>query len=230
MALTGVFANALGILIGAMLGTVLGTKIPKRICESLIVALGLSAFVMVGRGVMDGENINITMISLVVGTIIGELLDLDGKVNRLGDRIQTVAVKKLSGLANERFSEGFVVSSVMLCIGPIAIMGAINSGTMHDYSLYFMKMFADGAFAVIFAATMGIGVAFSSLSIILIEGVMVLASTWAQPFLEAACGEMNVVGCVMLGGMAINMLQIREVKVMNMIPAVLIPIILCQFM
>ena len=111
MALTGVFANALGILIGAILGTVLGTKIPKRVCESLIVALGLSAFVMVGRGVMDGENINITMISLVAGTIIGELLDLDGKVNRLGDRIQTVAVKKLSGLANERFSEGFVVSS-----------------------------------------------------------------------------------------------------------------------
>lgn len=171
------------------------------------------------------ENMLIVIISLVVGALIGEGINIDKKLNQLGDLIKS-KVKSESG----NVGEGFVTATLLFCVGSMAIMGALDSGLRGDHTVLYTKAIMDGISALIFASSMGIGVILSAMPILLYQGSITLLSSFIQPYLtQSMMTEMNGVGGILLIGLGISILGIKEIKVSNLLPALVIPVILLAF-
>ena len=171
------------------------------------------------------ENMLIVIISLVVGALIGEGINIDKRLNQLGDLIKS-KVKSESG----NVGEGFVTATLLFCVGSMAIMGALDSGLRGDHTVLYTKAIMDGISALIFASSMGIGVLLSAVPILLYQGSITLLSSFIQPYLtQSMMTEMNGVGGILLIGLGISILGIKEIKVSNLLPALVIPVILLAF-
>ncbi len=225
--LLGTFVNTIAVLTGGALGLILGSKFPERISSSLMKALGLCTLLIGITGILEGKNHLIIIISMTIGTIIGELLDLDGKLNRLGDSLQA-RFKKHGKKAS--IAEGFVNASLLFCVGAMAIIGSLRSGLTGDNQMIYTKSLLDFTSSIIFASTLGIGVLFSSVFVLLYQGSIVLLAHYIAPYLTATVvSEMTCVGSLIIIGLALNMLGITKLKVMNFLPAIFLPILLCIF-
>lgn len=206
----------------------LGSRFPQKLSESLMKALGLCTLLIGITGIMKGENQLITIISMACGTILGELADLDGRLNRLGLYLQT-KLRKNNGKVS--VAEGFVNASLLFCVGAMAIVGSLQSGLTGDNQMIFTKSLLDFTSSIIFASTLGIGVLFSSVLVFAYQGSIVLLANYISPYLtDSAVAEMTCVGSLIIIGLALNMLGITKLKVMNYVPAIFIPILLCMFM
>jgi hypothetical protein len=187
-------------------------------------ALALSTIFVGISGALGTENVIVLIVSLVAGSIIGEALDIDGWMNRLGK----YAEKKL-GFGEGNFSKGFVTASILYCTGAMAIVGAMNSGIRLDHTTLFAKSILDGVIGVIFAGAMGIGVAFSAIPTMLYEGLIAFAAHFAGDFMSPVMiTEMGAAGSLIIAAIGINFLEIgsmKPIKVANMIPAAFIPCI-----
>ena len=158
----------------------------------------------------------------VIGSVIGEALKIEHRLDVLGDWLKSKVAKKGAG----RFTEGFVTASLLFCVGSMAIMGSFDAGLRGDYSTIFAKSALDGVMAVTFAATMGVGVLFSSAAVLIYQGALTLLAGLVEPFLSAAVvTEMSAVGGVMLIGTGMNILGLTKerIKVGNMLPALVLP-------
>lgn len=225
MILTGSLINGVAVVVGALIGTLGGKLLSEHLRTALISALALIVIGIAVPGLMKSNNALIPILSLVIGTVIGELLDIDAAVNRLGNFLQ----KKIGGHGN--FTEGFVTGTLVFAVGAMAVMGALDSGIKGDHSVLIAKSVIDGISAVVFASTMGIGVAFSGISVFLWEGLIALLASVVAPYLSAAViAEITFTGSLMIMAISLNMLGASKIKVLNMLPALLIPIILCQFL
>ena len=159
---------------------------------------------------------------MVAGTLIGELLDIDTAVNRLGEKLQ----KKLSGSS---VTQGFVTGSLVFAVGALAIMGPLESGLQHQHSLLISKAVIDGVGALVFASTMGLGVALSGVTVLVAEGSMALLASLVAPFLgEAVVNEITFVGSLLIVGISLNLLGLTKLRILNMVPAILLPVLLCR--
>ena len=168
------------------------------------------------------ENMLVVIISLVVGALIGEGINIDKKLNQLGGLIKS-KVKSESG----NVGEGFVTATLLFCVGSMAIMGSLDSGLRGDHTVLYTKAIMDGISALIFASSMGIGVLLSAVPILLYQGSITLLSSFIQPYLtQSMMTEMNAVGGILLIGLGISILGIKEIKVSNLLPALVIPVIL----
>jgi uncharacterized membrane protein YqgA involved in biofilm formation len=167
------------------------------------------------------------IISIAVGAVIGEIIDFDKWLNRFGDFLQ----RKLSRGENGRFGEGFATATLLICVGAWAITGAMDAGLRGEHTSFYAKAVVDGVACCIMATTLGIGVALSGVMLFIYQGGLSLASTQVAPYLTTAVvNELTAVGSLLIIAIGLNMLGLTKIKVVNLLPAVFIPVILCQFM
>lgn len=224
MILLGSLVNGAAVVVGGLVGLFAGKLLPERLRGSLMSALSLMTIGIAVPGLLKSSNALIPIISMVAGTLIGELLDIDAAVNRLGEKFQ----KKLSGSS---VTQGFVTGSLVFAVGAMAVMGSLESGLKNDHTILMTKSVIDMAGSVAFAGSLGIGVAFSALSILVLEGtVTLLASLLTGVLTDAVITEISVTGSLIIIGVGLNVLGLTKLRIMNMTPALLLPILLCRFM
>ena len=217
------------VLIGGSVGLLLKKGLPEKLSDSIMKGLGLCTLYLGISGSLKGQNSLILIISMVVGIVIGEILDLDDKVNRLGKFVE----KKFQKEGNTKVSiaEGLVSASLLFCVGAMAIVGSLQAGLAGDYEMLYNKSMLDGVAAIIFASSFGVGVLLSAFFVFAYQGTITLLAQWIAPFLtDVVIAEMTCVGSVIIIGIALNMIGLTKFKLMNYVPAVFIPIILCKFM
>ena len=219
------FINAALILVGSLLGFLLKNRISARFSAVLTHALALCVMSIGISMAVDTVNTLCVIVCVVVGVIIGELLKIEDRLDSLGETLRRKLVK---GDDNSMFSEGFVTATLLYCVGAMAITGSIEAGLNHNYSIIISKGVIDGMTSITFAATMGIGVAFSIFPLIIYQGAITLLAAVVGPYLPAEIiVEMSAVGGIAIMGIAINMLKIPNVniKVGNMLPAIFLPLL-----
>ena len=237
--MTGTIVNTIGVIIGGLIGILLGKAIPEKLSSRLMQALGLCTLLIGLTGTVKditfnndqtvySQNIILIIISMVVGTLIGELLDLDKLLNDLGNRLQE---KFKSKNGNSTLAEGFVTASLLFCVGAMTIVGSMQSGLLGDNSTIFAKTVLDFIASIVFASSLGIGVVLSAAFVFTYQGAITLIAYFAGNFLSNyMISQMTFVGNLIIIALALNMLKITKIKVMNFVPAIFIPIILCLFM
>ena len=237
--MTGTIVNTIGVIIGGLIGILLGKAIPEKLSSRLIQALGLCTLLIGLTGTVKditfnndqtvySQNIILIIISMVIGTLIGELLDLDKLLNDLGNRLQE---KFKSKNGNSTLAEGFVTASLLFCVGAMTIVGSMQSGLLGDNSTIFAKTVLDFIASIVFASSLGIGVVLSAAFVFTYQGAITLIAYFAGNFLSNyMISQMTFVGNLIIIALALNMLKITKIKVMNLVPSIFIPIILCLFM
>ena len=171
---------------------------------------------------LSGESTLVIILSIVFGSMIGHLLDLDRQMNRLGAFVERTTKGKLGNVA-----QGFVSASLLFCVGSMAIVGSLNSGLRHDHSMLYTKALLDTVSSIVFASTMGIGVGLSAIFILIYQGSIALLAQWIAPLLsETVIMTMSITGSLLIVALALNVLGICKIKVMNYVPAVFLPIVL----
>lgn len=217
-----VIVNAVAVLVASFLGLGIGSRIPKSIQDAIMSVVPLCVLGIGISSALKGNTILI-IVSMVAGTAVGTMLDIEGGLNALGKYLQ----QKLShGNEESRFVEGFVGASLLYCVGSMAILGSLEAGISQKYDILFAKSVLDATSAVILATTYGIGVAFSAVAILLYQGAITLLSgALSALFSETVIANLSGVGGIMIIALALNMLKLREFKVGNMLPAVFGPIV-----
>lgn len=231
MILLGSIANALGIAAGGAVGLLIcklmRRGIPERFSTIIMQGLSLCVLYIAFDGVLDGSKTMVTIFSMVLGTIIGEWMDIDGWLNRFSVKVE----KRFAGGGNSNFAQGFMTTTLLFCVGTMAIKGSLDSGMNGDHAILYAKSVMDSISACIFASSLGVGVLFSGIPVFLYQGTITLLATVAAPFLgEAVIAEMNTVGSLLLFGLSLNILGVTNLKLMNFLPAMFLPIIFCLFM
>jgi uncharacterized membrane protein YqgA involved in biofilm formation len=225
----GTLVNVAAVIVGSLAGLLLKKGIPEKISDTVMKGVALCVLYIGISGSLVGTNTLVAIISMVLGAVIGTLLDLDGKLNRLGERVQ----EKLKGRAGAGSSvaEGFVAASLLFCVGAMAVVGSIQSGINGEHSTLFTKALLDGISSIVLASTLGLGVILSAGAVLVYQGAITLLAQWVAPFLsDYAVAEMSCVGSLLIVALALNMLGITKLKTANYLPGVFIPIALCLFM
>ena len=226
--LTGTIVNALGILAGCAVGLLLGKLIPERLADAVTSGVALCVFCIGVSGMLADENTLVMIISMVLGTIVGELLRLDDWLSTLGDTIERQFAKR--GVKG-RVSEGFVTASLLFCVGAMAIVGSLESGLSGNHATIYAKSVLDAVSSVVYSSTMGFGVALSAIPVFLYQGAITLCASLLSPVLtDPVIAEMKAVGSLLIVALSFNMLGLTKIKVMNSVPAIFFPILLFRFM
>lgn len=213
------------IIVGCIIGLFIKGGIPERFNKIIMNGLALCAMFIGFSGALEGNNTIITIVSMAVGALIGELINIDKWLNKLGETIQ----KKLDkGNGKEsRIAEGFVNASLLFCVGAMSIVGALQAGLAGNYDTIYAKTVLDGVSSIIFSASMGIGVIFSSVTVLLYQGGITLCATFLSGILsQAVIAEMTAVGSLMIVGLGLNLLEVTDIKIANLLPGILVPVVL----
>jgi len=215
----GTLMNIVTVLIGGSVGLILGSRLKKSLNEAVINAMALVVIVIGVQMAFESKNILIVLASLVIGTIIGELINIDSYVSQIGNFME----QKFSKDKDGKFARAFVTASLIFCVGPLTILGSIQDGLTGDYKLLATKSMLDGFTAVMFSSAMGVGGIFSALSIFIIQGGLTLfAGTLIGVMTEAVIAEITGVGGVMVFSIGLGILGIKKLKTVNMLPALII--------
>lgn len=217
--------NVVLILAGSALGLAFKNRISSRFAAALTAALGLCVLGIGVSGMIKTANTLCVIICMVVGTLLGEAVDLEKRMDGLGTILRRKLIK---GEGNSRFVEGFVNASVLFCVGAMAINGAMEAGMLGKYDILISKGVIDGVTAITFAAAMGVGVAFSTIPLLLYQGGLTLLFALVGNVIpDAVRLEMSAVGCTIIVGIGANMLGFpkEKLRVGNMLPAIFLPLI-----
>lgn len=217
----GTLVNFSAIILGGIIGILFKNGIPERISNTIMQGLSLCVIFIGISGAIKGSNTLLIIISVVIGGLIGELIDLDNLLQKFGDKIE----EKFKG-KGIKISEGFVTASLLFCVGSMAIVGSLQSGLEGDHKILFAKSMLDGITSIIFASSLGIGVILSSFSVLVYQGAITLAAASLKAILiQSVVADMTAVGSLLIIGLGFNILNITKIKVANLLPAVFIPII-----
>lgn len=242
--LTGTIINSLAILAGSLLGLVLQAATHRSSKDVDVGGIGgrLQTIVMEGMalcvmyigvsGSLKGQNTLIAIISIAIGAVVGELLDLDRRMHTLGDWVQAKTARLIHTQEGApSVADGFVAASLLFCVGAMAIVGSLENGLTGNYDTLKAKSVIDGIAAIVFASSLGVGVAFSAAAIFVYQGAISLAAGLLAPLLsDTVIAEMTCVGSLLIVALSLNMLNVTKIKVMNLVPAIFLPILLCTFM
>ena len=221
----GTIINVIAVVIGSFLGLILRSKLPKRITNTAFHGVGLFTIILGIIMAIKTSNILIMIFSIVIGALVGEIIDIDKWINIFGEWLK----KNFKG-KNERFSEGFITAFLLYCMGSMTILGAIEEGLGGIPNLLVAKSVLDGFSSIILAATMGIGVLFSFIPLLLFQGGLTLLASNMQNILTGSIiNELSAVGGILLLGLGITILDIKKIKIINMLPSLIIVVILTYF-
>ena len=212
------------VIVGGLIGIIIGNRLSPKIRETVIAGLALFT---IGYGVMTfvhTENPLIPLGSLILGAILGEWWRIEDGLNRVGEFTREHTLKIFPSHVGAHFVEGFVTTSLLFCIGPMAILGSIQDGLTGDYSMLAIKAIMDGFAAIAFGSTLGVGVIFSALIVLLYQGsISFMAGLISTGFSEAMITEMSAVGGVILIGLALSsLLEIKKIRIGSFLPSLVI--------
>ena len=219
--------NALVVIIGSMIGIAFRSKLSKRYTKTITQGLGLCVIVIGVSAAMESANMIISIVSVSIGSLIGTWLDIEGKLDHMGDCLQNRFAKDDE---NGNFAKGFVTASLMFCVGAMAIVGSMDAALRGDHSTIYAKSILDFVTSIFFAGTYGLGVMASALTVLVYQGAIVLLSKFVEPILTTAViTEMGAVGGVLIIGVGMNVLRREHTFIGNMLPAILIPAMIMPF-
>lgn len=219
----GTLVNIAAVIVGSIIGMVFGARIPAKLKETVIAAMGLFTAAMGLQMFLKTENPLVVLGALVIGTLLGEWWRIEDGLHRLGEILEQRFSREEDDGSN-KFVRGFLTASLLYCVGPMAILGSIQDGLTGDYNLLAVKSVLDGFASIAFASTLGIGVAFSALIILVYQGGVSLLAGQLNAIVNASMmNELTAAGGVLLMGVGIsNLLEIKKIRVGNMLPALLI--------
>ncbi|MGE5250495.1 MAG: DUF554 domain-containing protein [Bacteroidota bacterium] len=228
--MTGTILNIITILVGGGLGMLFGARIPERLKQTVVSGMGLFTAAMGLQMFLKTSNPLIVLGSLLIGILLGEWWKIEDRLENLGRRLEQRFAGGGAGEGTEepgragsssRFVRGFLVTSLLFCIGPMTILGSINDGLRGDYNLLAVKSVLDGFASLAFASTLGVGVLFSTLVVLVYQGgISLLAAQLSAVLSDAMIAEMTATGGVILAGLALSsLLEIKHIRVGNFLPA-----------
>lgn len=230
----GTLGNMALIVVGSTAGMFIKDRLHKRFQETVMSALGLAVMFIGISGALQGlfvvndnrldtTNIMLMIMSLAIGAFIGELINIEEKLDHIGEFIKKTL--KVKGEKGQNFVEGFVSSSLLFCVGAMAIIGSLNDGLKGDPSMLIAKGFIDGISSFFFASALGIGVFFSILPLGIYQGLITLSAGFIEPYLsDQLITNISCIGSILIFGIGINMIFGKKIKVGNLLPAVLVPV------
>ncbi|MBM6860031.1 DUF554 domain-containing protein [Clostridium saudiense] len=227
----GTIVNSLAVVIGCLIGFIFKGRLKTNISNTIMSGLGLCILYIGVSGALKGEDTLLMIICIVIEALIGELINIDNWLNRLGQAVERKVNK--GGKNNISIAEGFVSASLLFCVGAMAIVGALESGLRGNYDTLFAKSLLDGITSIILTSTLGIGVVFSAITIFAYQGAITLgAGMLANVLSETVINNMTGVGSLLIIGLGLNILGVTKIKVANLLPAVILPVFLvflCRF-
>ncbi|MDQ0974279.1 putative membrane protein YqgA involved in biofilm formation [Neobacillus niacini] len=227
MFLLGTLVNGLLIIIGTLIGKLLN-RIPESMKTTVMYAIGLSVIVLGLQMGLKSENFLIVIISLVMGAVFGELMQLEEKLNQLGLWLEKkIDSSKIGSNGKGSIAEGFVTATLIFVIGAMAIIGALDSGIRGDHDVLYTKGLIDGFTSIILTTTLGVGVIFSAIPVMLYQGLIALFATQINTFIpqvlmDQFIVEMTATGGVMIFAIGLNLTGLVKIKVANLLPAIVV--------
>jgi uncharacterized membrane protein YqgA involved in biofilm formation len=212
--------NVATVLAGTAAGLLVGSRLPERLRATLLSGVGLVVLVIGFDEARVTRNVIFPLVAIVAGGLVGELVDIEGRLERLGERIRARVAK---GDGHDRFVEGFVTASLVFCVGPLTVLGSVQDGLHGDHQLLFVKAGLDGLVALILASTLGWGVGLSAVVILVYQGALTALAGAADSVLtDRMILEMTATGGVMVIGIGVRVLDLREIRVASFLPALVI--------
>jgi len=221
----GTLINVGAVILGSLIGLMINRKLPAAIVRIIFQAIGLFTLVLGMSMALRTEHYLIVIVSLVLGAVCGEWIDLDRRLTRWSERL-----KSRLKLGNEKFSEGLLTAFLLYCMGAMTIMGAIEEGVEGTYEILLLKSLMDGVSSIALASGLGIGVMFSSIPLLIYQGGLTLiSSVIGERFTDVIVNDLSATGGILLIGLGINILEIKKLRILNMIPALVIVVLLSYF-
>jgi hypothetical protein len=218
--LLGTIVNTSAIIVGSLIGLLFRGGIPEKYCRTITHAIGLAVVLIGMKTALQTEAILAVIISLALGSFVGELLRIEDRLEQLGNWIGNRLSKHSAGI-----SKGFVSASLLYCVGAMAIVGSMESGLSGNHQTLFAKSILDGVGSILFASTLGLGVLFSAASVLVYQGLITLTASSLKQFLvPEVVSQMSAVGGLLIVAIGIGLLEIQKIKIGNMLPAVFIPL------
>jgi len=226
--LIGVLINTLTVLAGSTVGLLCKRGIPERLSNAVMLAIGLCSIYIGIAGALEGQNTLVLIISMVLGTAAGTLLDLDGKIGRLGRWVEEKFPRRGDGQAS--VAEGFVTACLLFCVGSMTIVGCLNAGLAGDQEMLFTKSTLDLISSMMLSVSLGVGVLLSAAFVLTFQGGLVLLAGFLKPALTSfAIAEMTCAGSVMILALGLNLIGVTKIKVADFLPALLFAPLVCLF-
>lgn len=224
----GTWVNVATVVIGSLVGMLLKKGLPDRVAKGMTTAVAMAVLYIGIDGMMAGENTLVLVLSMVLGTLLGTLLNLDDHLNQLGGWIES----KVSRNGEPgKITEGFVSASLLFCVGAMTVVGALQSGLSGNHEMQFTKAILDLISAIVLASTLGSGVLLSSVTVLVIQGGITILARVIAPFLsDYVIAEMTCAGSVLILALGMNLLGVTKIKLVNSLPAIFLPILLCIFL
>lgn len=224
--MTGTLVNFLAIITGGLVGLFFKNRLSAKIQLTIIQGLSLVVILIGLQMALQTDNLLTILFSLVGGGIGGELLKIEERLGKLGEKL-----KKDFQQDNSLFVQGFVQASLVFCVGAMAVMGAIQDGINHDPTILYNKAVLDGIAAVAFSASLGMGVIFSAIPVLVYQGGITILASWVEQFLtQAMITQMTATGGLLIIALGLNMLQITKIRVGNLLPALFLAILFSAFL
>jgi len=219
----GTIVNSLAIVMGCIIGLILKDHFPKRVSVILFQGIGLTTLMIGIQMAIQATEVLLIILSMVIGGIIGEIIDIEKRLDQLGNRIKKLFNKQEG---KERFTEGFIAASLLYCVGSMAVMGAIEEGINGNPDILLAKSALDGISSIIFTSSLGVGVLFSAIPVFLYQGTITQIAHLAKNLItNDMINEMTAVGGLLIIGLALGILEIKKIKVANLLPSLLIIVI-----
>ena len=218
----GTIVNTIAILFGGLVGLLFGQALPEKIKITVIQGIGLAVLLIGGSMALQTKNPLVVIASLVLGGIVGELIDIEHRLQQFGKWLESKFSKDSQGAG---FTKAFVSASLIYCVGAMAIMGALESGLTGNNTILYAKSMLDGITAVVFASSLGIGVLVSAIPVFIYQGLITFSAGLLQGVLSSqVITEMGATGGLLIVGIGLNILEIKEIKVGNLLPGLFIAI------
>ncbi len=217
----GTIVNCLVVIAASLVGLLFKNGIPEKYNQTIMQAVSLSVILVGIKTALGSEDLLMIIISLALGSLIGEWMGIEAWLERMGNWLERRFSKSGNG-----FSTGFVTASLIFCVGSMAIVGSLESGLMNKHDILYAKSALDGIVALILSSSLGFGVIFSAVPVLIYQGSITLAAGFLKPVLvPVVVSQMSAAGGLLIVGIGLNMLREKKLKVGNMLPAIFIPLI-----
>lgn len=226
--MTGVLVNVATVILGSCIGLIFKKEISKKYSDAVMTGIGFCTVLIGIQGMLKGENVLVAIVSMVLGAIVGTAVDIDKRLNLAGDFLS----KKLKKDNSDKVSvaEGFVTASLLFCVGAMTIVGSLNSGLKGDHTMIFTKSILDLFSSMMLSASLGIGVIFAAIFVLIFQGSIVLLAGVLEPLLsDGAIAEITCVGSLMILALGLNLTGISKFRVANYLPSLLFAPAVCWF-
>ena len=228
----GTIVNVVTVLVGTAFGLLAGRRVPERMRETVLSGIGLITMAVGVASFLETRNAVFPVVSIVLGGIIGEALRLEDRLERAGERLKLLAERGRTSVAESRFVEGYVTATLTFCVGALTIVGSLQDGISGDNQLLIVKAALDGIVSVVYAAVFGVGVAFSAISILVLQGLVTLLGMFLGDNVldDRMVAEMEATGGPMIFGIGLMLLELKRIRLASLLPGLAIaPILVAVF-